>query len=298
MTRDSTVVIPSELVDRLRVARRVVALTGAGISAESGIPTFRDAMTGLWARFRPEELATPQAFLRDPKLVWEWYAWRRARVEQAEPNAGHRALAELESRVPDFLLVTQNVDGLHARAGSRRITELHGNITRVKCFDCERIADDAALSDVAVPPRCVHCGGMLRPDVVWFGEMLPADALNQAMRASTECEVFLSVGTSTVVEPAASLPFYALRGGAVVIEVNPDPTPLTPHASFSLRGPAATVLPALVAAAFPSAAEGDRLAPIPGPAASCDLLVEPADPVLIRHQPPRFLELDENAAPS
>jgi NAD-dependent deacetylase len=251
MMPDQTVTIPNELADRLRVARRVVPLTGAGISAESGIPTFRDAMTGLWARFRPEELATPEAFLRDPKLVWNWYAWRRARVEQAAPNAGHRALVELEARVPEFLLVTQNVDGLHARAGSRHIAELHGNIMRTKCFDCDRIAGELERWGDEVPPSCTHCGGLLRPDVVWFGEMLPAEALGEAMRASTESDVFLSVGTSTVVEPAASLPFQALRGGAMVIEVNPDPTPLTPHASFSLRGPAATVLPALVAAAFP-----------------------------------------------
>jgi NAD-dependent protein deacetylase/lipoamidase len=252
MTLAQTVSIPVELIDRLRIAQRVVALTGAGISAESGIPTFRDAMTGLWARFRPEELATPEAFLHDPKLVWDWYAWRRSRVEAAEPNAGHRALVELESRIPDFLLVTQNVDGLHARAGSRRIAELHGNIMRTKCFDCERVPDDAKRRVDAVPPRCTHCGGRLRPDVVWFGEMLPADALGEAVRATAECQVFLSVGTSTVVEPAASLPFSALRAGAVVVEVNPDPTPLTGHATFSLRGPAASVLPPLVAAAFPA----------------------------------------------
>jgi NAD-dependent deacetylase len=254
MMPTETLGIPIELVDRLRAARRVVALTGAGISAESGIPTFRDAMTGLWARFRPEELATPEAFLRDPKLVWDWYAWRRARVEQAEPNAGHRALVELEGRVPDFMLVTQNVDGLHARAGSQRIAELHGNIMRTKCFDCGRIAGDATPKGDAVPPRCADCGGLQRPDVVWFGEMLPAEALGEAMRASSESDVFLSVGTSTVVEPAASLPFYALRAGAVVVEVNPDPTPLTPHATFPLRGPAATVLPRLVASAFPPTA--------------------------------------------
>ncbi len=251
MTPAQPVSVPVELVARLRGAQRVVVLTGAGISAESGIPTFRDAMTGLWARFRPEELATPEAFLRDPKLVWNWYAWRRTLVEGAAPNAGHRALVELESCVPDFLLVTQNVDGLHGRAGSRRIAELHGNITRTKCFDCERVPDDGEQQGDAVPPRCAHCGGMLRPDVVWFGEMLPAEALGEAMQATADCEVFLSVGTSTVVEPAASLPFSALRAGAVVVEVNPDPTPLTSQASFSLRGPAATVLPALVAAAFP-----------------------------------------------
>jgi NAD-dependent deacetylase len=248
MTTDQTVAIPIELIGRLRGAERVVVLTGAGISAESGIPTFRDAMTGLWARFRPEELATPRAFQRDPKLVWDWYAWRRARVEAAEPNAGHRALAELETRVPDFLLVTQNVDGLHARAGSRRIAELHGNIMRTKCFDCDRPAADFDRQAAVVPPRCVHCGGRLRPDVVWFGEMLPADAIDAAMWAAAQCEVFLSVGTSTVVEPAASLPFVARRAGAWVVEVNPEPTPLTVHARYVLAGSAAQMLPALVRA--------------------------------------------------
>jgi NAD-dependent deacetylase len=229
-------------------AHKVTVLTGAGISAESGIPTFRDAMTGLWARFRPEELATPEAFQRNPKLVWDWYSWRRERVAQAQPNAGHRALVELEARQPSFLLVTQNVDGLHARAGSRHVVELHGNIARTKCFDCARLADETDLRGDATPPRCRYCGGMLRPDVVWFGEMLPEDALEQAMRAARECDVLLSVGTSTVVEPAASLPFVALQSGACVVEVNPDPTPLTPSADFVLAGSAATMLPALLSA--------------------------------------------------
>jgi len=248
MTTADALAIAPALVDALAAARKVTVLTGAGISAESGVPTFRDAMTGLWAQFRPEELATPEAFLRNPKLVWNWYAWRRERVARASPNAGHFALVELESRVPEFLLVTQNVDGLHARAGSCRMVELHGNIARTKCFDCERTADEKDLAGDDVPPRCPHCGGMLRPDVVWFGEMLPANALEQAMRAARECEVLLSVGTSTVVEPAASLPFVALQSGAWVVEVNPDPTPLTPRARFALKGTAATMLPALVSA--------------------------------------------------
>jgi NAD-dependent deacetylase len=248
MTPDPSANIPIELIERLHRARRVVVLTGAGISAESGIPTFRDALTGLWARFRPEELATPQAFLRDPKLVWDWYAWRRARAEEVLPNPGHSALVELESQVPEFLLVTQNVDGLHARAGSRRMVELHGNITRTKCFDCGRAADAGQPQGDTVPPRCARCDGMLRPDVVWFGEMLPEDALGEAMRAAAQCEVFLSVGTSTVVEPAASLPFVALDSGACVVEVNPDRTPLTPRARFVLQGSAASVLPSLVSA--------------------------------------------------
>lgn len=243
--------MPAELVTRLRSAQRVVVLTGAGISAESGVPTFRDALTGLWARFRPEELATPEAFERDPKLVWEWYEWRRSVVAKAQPNPGHRALVELEPLVPEFLLITQNVDGLHARAGSRSIAELHGNITRTKCFDCGRPIDARSIASKAVPPVCPRCStGRLRPDVVWFGEMLPEDALQEAMRATADCDVFLSVGTSTVVEPAASLPFLAARSGACVVEVNPDATPLTGRASFSLRGAAGVVLPALIASAF------------------------------------------------
>jgi NAD-dependent deacetylase len=233
--------------DAIRGARSIVVLTGAGISAESGIPTFRDAMTGLWARFRPEDLATPEAFRRDPRTVWDWYAARRQAVEAASPNAGHRALAALESacglRGAAFILITQNVDGLHHASGSREVLELHGNIRRVKCLDQGHPA--TTWEDVPVPPRCRSCGSMLRPDVVWFGEMLPAHALQRAFRAARECDVFLSVGTSAVVEPAASLPLMALEAGASVIEVNPDPTPLTARASIALRGAAGAILPQL-----------------------------------------------------
>ena len=234
----------------LRRARAIAVLTGAGISAESGIPTFRDAMTGLWARFKPEDLATPEAFLRDPATVWDWYAWRRERVASVRPNAGHVALAELEkncvARGAQFDLVTQNVDGLHIAAGSRRVHALHGDIRRVKCFDRGHPAERWS-GDGERPPRCDVCGSMLRPDVVWFGEALPEETLAQAFRAAGACEVFLCVGTSTVVEPAASLPFAALEAGAVVIEVNPHATPLTRHASLVLEGPAGAVLPSLVA---------------------------------------------------
>jgi NAD-dependent deacetylase len=239
--------IPLSLRDALGAARSVAVLTGAGISAESGVPTFRDAMTGLWARYKPEDLATPQAFRRNPKLVWEWYAWRRERVAKAQPNPGHLALAELERRVPDFTLITQNVDGLHRRAGSHRVLELHGNITRNKCFD-EGTPVESWAEGGPVPPLCPRCGGYLRPDVVWFGEMLPEDVLEAALKATRRCELFLCVGTSTVVQPAASLPFEALRAGARVLEVNPEATPLTPRATWSLRGPAGAVLPALLAA--------------------------------------------------
>ena len=231
----------------LASARRIAVLTGAGISAESGIPTFRDALTGLWARFRPEELATPEAFAANPKLVWDWYAWRREQLAEVHPNAGHRALVALERRAPRFALVTQNVDGLHARAGSRDVIELHGNLMEDRCSaEGVRVARDDALP--GTPPRCPRCGAPLRPGVVWFGEALPAAALARAHAEASRCDVFLSVGTSTVVEPAASLPFVALDAGAAVIEVNPLPTPLTPRATVVLAGAAGTVLPKLVGA--------------------------------------------------
>ncbi len=237
--------VPTGLLEGMRRARRVVVLTGAGISAESGVSTFRDAQTGLWARFKPEELATPEAFRRNPKLVWEWYAWRRQLIAQVEPNAGHRALVELEHRVPQFTLVTQNVDGLHQRAGSRDVIELHGNIARTKCFKEDTLVDEW-VDTGEVPPRCPRCGGWLRPDVVWFNEMLPEQAIERAMAASRACDVFLSIGTSAVVHPAASLPFEALEHGATVIEVNPDKTPLSAHAHFHLAGPAGVMVPALL----------------------------------------------------
>ena len=235
--------------EALGAARAVAVLTGAGISAESGIPTFRDAMTGLWSRYKPEDLATPEAFQRDPQTVWDWYAWRRERVAAVQPNAGHAALARLEAscdrRGARFDLVTQNVDGLHHSAGSKRVHELHGNIRRVKCFANGHAAERWAL-DAQRPPRCAVCGSMLRPDVVWFGEALPEETLDHAIRAAKACDVFLCIGTSTVVEPAASLPFSALEAGALVIEVNPHATPLTRHASIVLPGPAGTVLPTIV----------------------------------------------------
>jgi NAD-dependent deacetylase len=238
------------LVQRLRRAERVVALTGAGISAESGIPTFRDAQTGLWARFRPEELATPDAFRRDPQLLWDWYEWRRGLVARAEPNAAHRALARLEALVPDFLLVTQNVDGLHQRAGSRAIVELHGNIHRNKCF-AEAVVVAEPADACERPPRCPRCGAPLRPDVVWFGETLPAQALAQAEAAAKGCDLLLSIGTSAAVFPAAQLPVTALQSGAMVVEINKDPTPLSAVATFSLLGLAGELLPRLLEAAWP-----------------------------------------------
>jgi NAD-dependent deacetylase len=231
----------------LRDARFVAVLTGAGVSAESGVPTFRDAQAGLWAKYDPRELATPEAFARNPKLVWDWYAQRRAMLANVEPNPAHVALAELEPRVPGFLLATQNVDGLHRRAGSRKLVELHGNILRVRCSACGVRATE--WGDGA-PPRCLICNAYLRPDVVWFNEMLPEDAQAGAAEAASRCDVYIVAGTSAEVYPAAALPYAALRHGACVIEVNPDTTPLTPSATIALQGKAGEVLPRLVASAF------------------------------------------------
>jgi NAD-dependent deacetylase len=239
--------ISPELIERLAASRRVAVLTGAGVSAESGVPTFRDAQTGLWAQYRPEELATPRAFQRNPRLVWEWYEWRRRLVAGANPNPGHLALVEMENLFAQFDLITQNVDGLHQRAGSRKLIELHGNITRTKCFDEDTLVSNwPATGDV--PPKCPACGGRLRPDVVWFEEALPEKEVELATRASVACEVFFSIGTSTVVYPAAALPVEALRHGAVVVEINPQPTPLTARAHYVLTGAAGVVLPQLLAA--------------------------------------------------
>jgi NAD-dependent deacetylase len=177
------VVIPDELIQHLQVAKSLVVLTGAGVSAESGIPTFRDAQMGLWVRYRAEDLATPEAFLRNPKLVWDWYIWRKRLVMEVQPNAGHYALAEIENHLDAFTLITQNVDGLHQRAGSCNVLELHGNILRTKCFDEGVIVDQGEEAE-AVPPHCPYCGGLLRPDVVWFGELLPADVLQRAIEAT------------------------------------------------------------------------------------------------------------------
>ena len=237
--------IPDSLITRLRATRRLAVLTGAGISAESDVPTFREVQTGLWAHYNPEQLATPEAFRRNPKLVWEWYAWRQEKVRQAQPNAGHRALVEMERRVAEFVLITQNVDGLHRRAGSHQVVELHGNLFRVKCFDEDRPVENWPDS-ADIPPRCPHCGGLLRPDVVWFGEMLPTSALQAAEQAAATAEIFFSIGTSALVYPAADLPITALAAGATVVEINPQSTPLSPQVTFSLNGPAGVILPRLI----------------------------------------------------
>jgi NAD-dependent deacetylase len=228
-------------------ARHVCVVTGAGISAESGIPTFREALTGLWERFRPEELATPEAFERNPELVWKWYEWRRELVRKVEPNAGHRALVALARRVPRLTLVTQNVDGLHQRAGSPSVLEYHGNILRDRCT-VEQIVAERSDDSRGVLPRCASCGGLLRPDVVWFGEPIPREPMLHAAAAADDCDVFLSIGTSAQVYPAAGLADVALEHGAVVIEVNPEATDLTARATIALQGPAGKILPGLCAA--------------------------------------------------
>jgi NAD-dependent deacetylase len=245
--------IPQDLALTLRRATRVVVLTGAGISAESGVPTFRDAQTGLWAKFDPHELATPSAFARNPRLVWDWYASRREALAGIVPNPGHVALARMDGLVPDFLLATQNVDGLHERAGSRRLVELHGNIARVKCSREHRVVAKWETPGGDLPPPCPHCGALLRPDVVWFEEMLPEDALARAERAARRAEVMLVVGTSAEVWPAAALPRHAKAAGARVVEVNTEATPLSEVADDVLRARAGIALPALVAAAWPDA---------------------------------------------
>jgi len=233
-----------ELLTTLRAAARVAVLTGAGISAESGIPTFREAQTGLWAQYAPTELATPDAFRRNPKLVWEWYAWRRELVARAAPNPGHFALAEMEQQIRSFTLITQNIDSLHQRAGSINVIELHGNIVRTKCFN-EGTVVDTWTSD-EIPPRCPHCNGYLRPDVVWFNESLPADALRTAYETAASAEVFFSIGTSAAVQPAASLPVLAHQNGAVTVEINPVSTSLTHQMTHVLTGKAGESLPELV----------------------------------------------------
>lgn len=250
----STTTPPVQLVKALRAAVNVVVMTGAGISAESGVPTFREAQTGLWAQYDPKELATPRAFQRNPELVWEWYSWRRELVAQAQPNSGHLALAQLADLVPNLTLITQNVDGLHQRAGSPEVIELHGNIQRIKCSGDGRIVLDWPPTEQS-PPPCPHCGAFLRPDVVWFGESLPMTALNRAAQAAEQADIFLSVGTSALVHPAASLAHIALQQRAVVVEINLDPTPLTPHATIAWHGRAGELLPALLQAAFPDAPE-------------------------------------------
>ncbi len=236
----------------LAEARRVLVSTGAGMSRESGIPTFRDAQEGLWARFSPQELATEAGFRANPRRVWSWYAWRRRRIESCAPHAGHAALVELEARVPELTVVTQNIDGLHQAAGSGEVIELHGSIRRLKCLDGGHpFAGERPPQldeEEADPPPCPRCGSPLRPDVVWFGELLPPEATQRAWELACRCDVMLVVGTSGTVWPAAELPHVAGRAGATVIEVGPQPSEITRVATIYLQGAAGTLLPALVQA--------------------------------------------------
>lgn len=228
----------------LRETQRVTVLTGAGISAESGVPVFRGP-GGLWRQYRPEDLATLDAFARDPNLVWEWYNWRRSRVAEAKPNAGHYALVRLERTMPHFTLITQNVDGLHDEAGSKNTLKLHGDLWWVRCTSCGEESRNTEVPLSTLPPRCA-CGALLRPAVVWFGEALPVDTLQQAAEASAQAELFFVIGTSALVQPAASLPFAAQQHGARVIEINPEETALTPYADVSFLAPAGELLPRLL----------------------------------------------------
>jgi NAD-dependent deacetylase len=225
----------------LKKAGTVAVLTGAGVSSESGIPTFRDKMTGLWANYSPEELATPEGFLKNPDLVWQWYDLRRTMVEEASPNAGHLALCALEEMSAAFTLITQNVDRLHIRAGSKNVLELHGDILTYRCFEKGHKAPFVERG-LKSPPLC-HCGSRLRPNVVWFGEALPPAVFELARHAASASQVFLVVGTSAVVEPAASLPRWAAFAGAKLIEINPQRTPLSSQVDIFIGGTSASVLP-------------------------------------------------------
>lgn len=226
-------------------ARRVTALTGAGISAESGIPTFRGA-GGLWRTYKPEELATPQAFARDPKLVWEWYDWRRGLIAAAEPNPGHFALVRLARRAEQFTLITQNVDGLHDRAGSTGILKVHGDIWDLRCSQCGLATVDRRVPLPALPPKCPECGALLRPGVVWFGESLPEGVWEQAVTAASHTDLMLVIGTSAAVYPAASLAPIAQRAGAKIVEINIAASELSSAADIALRGPSGELLPELI----------------------------------------------------
>jgi NAD-dependent deacetylase len=232
------------LREKLAGRERVAVLTGAGISAESGVPTFR-GQGGLWRQYRATDLATPEAFAEDPRLVWEFYNWRREVLAPLHPNPGHQALVAMEGRFAEFTLITQNIDGLHQTSGSRKMIELHGNIWRVRCTECGKTTEDRRIP-LPELPACASCGGLLRPDVVWFGEMLDPQILDQAYRTIGGCQVMLVIGTSGVVQPAASMGATARRGGAFVAEINLEPTPYTDIYDLSILGKAGEVLPQVV----------------------------------------------------
>lgn len=240
-----------QIAEALEAAQRIVVLTGAGVSAESGIPTFRDPLTGLWQRFDPAELASAHGFRRHPALVWGWYEWRRMKVLHAQPNPAHLALARLAARKPQMTLITQNVDDLHERAGSTDVVHLHGSLHRPRCFACARepetplpVPNEPQEGRELEPPRCQHCGGRLRPGVVWFGESLPPAALARAFQAAGEAQLLMVVGTSGVVYPAAELPAIARRAGARIVHVNPHLQ--LEDGDWGIAGAAGEVLPRLI----------------------------------------------------
>ncbi len=234
--------VPEELIAYLKKAKKVSVLTGAGISAESGIPTFRGE-NGLWKKYRAEELATPYAFSKDPSLVWEWYNWRREIIGKAEPNKGHITIAKWEKVFPDLWVITQNIDGLHRLAGSNNIVELHGNIWKVRCMREGTIKENRDIPLKEIPPKCDNCGALLRPHVVWFGEPLSAEDIKMAEEISNSSDVMFVIGTSSVVYPAASLPFLTKRRGGIIVEINISETPLTPYSDFFFKGKAGEILP-------------------------------------------------------
>ena len=268
--------IARDILDKLRICQKVAVFTGAGISAESGIPTFRDAQTGLWAKFNPQEVASTEAFRNNPQLVWDWYVHRAEFVRKADPNNGHIAVARLQSFLPDVTVITQNIDNLHQKAGSNDVLELHGSLFRLKAFvDPDEILDPnvsqvichvcdgyavhehcdpyatkddlAAICLEAGPvPRCPGCGSLLRPDIVWFGEPLDINILEGAMRIADTCDLMICIGSSLEVQPAASIPFRAKSEKAVVVEINPDPTHLSNEADLFIQGKAAEALPAFL----------------------------------------------------
>ncbi len=220
----------------------IVILTGAGVSAESGVPTFRGP-DGLWRQFRAEDLATPEAFARNPGLVWEWYDWRRQKIYNVEPNPAHVVIAKWEKYFPFFVLITQNVDGLHQKAGSTKIIELHGNIWKVRCTKEGKVFENRQVPLSQIPPLCPDCGSLLRPHVVWFGEALPSDVFEASLQALYHTKVMMVIGTSALVQPAASFPLIAQQNGAILIEINLEPTPLSSYADFTIYGKAGKILP-------------------------------------------------------
>lgn len=230
--------------DRIQEAQSVTVLTGAGISADSGIPTFRGT-EGLWKNFRPEELASPEAFARDPKLVWEWYNWRRELLATKRPNAAHEALAQLEKQLPDFWVITQNVDGLHTMAGTQRLSEIHGNIWKIRCTQCHHVRHNHDVP-VEFPPTCVDCGGLLRPHIVWFGEPLAPEDLECSYAALHRCDILVIIGTSGAVYPAASFAPVAKDHGAFVVELNVEATPISSMVDVSFQGRAKELVPLLL----------------------------------------------------